>query len=371
MAVKTAQRLDLSSLSSGLFEDLVKAATSAPSGDNLQPWRFSRRGDVLLVHHDSGRDSSLYNVHGFASFVALGAAIENVVIAGSNHGLRAEVECFSDTGSDIIAEVRFAAGGIPDPLANSIPARCVNRRAYARRPLAPELADALEVEAQKISEVKLHWIQDPGQRKILGSLVMEADRLLLENPHLHAQLFSCLRWTADEVEITRDGLPVSTLELGKLGTKGFRALSSWPRVSLLNRFGLSRIAARHSLELIKRSSQLGLLTVPALAPTAFVKAGRAFERLWLAITSQGASLQPMTGFVFLQLRALLGVYDGLSPSQLALLERLRRDLGAIFSIEPGDIPAMLFRTGYGPPPSGRTVRRRAAEVFRTEPQGLP
>ena len=370
MLAKTTHPLASSPIPAEVIESLLRAATSAPSGDNLQPWRFSRRGEAIVIHHDSGRDTSLYNIHGFASFIALGAAIENLVIAASSFGYRAEVNLIPTEGSDVVAEINLPPETMVDPLVDFIQARCVNRRPYEARPLAAELVEALGSETKRFSGVKLHWIHEPGQRKILGNLVMQADRLLLENEHLHRQLFSCLRWTAEEVERTRDGLPVSTLELGKLGTKGFRALGSWRLVSFLNRLGLSRIAARHSYDLIRRSSHLGLITVPSLSPAGFVNAGRGFERLWLAVTSGAASLQPMTGFVFLQLRAALGVYDGLSPAQLDLLERLRTDLRAVFSLEASDLPVILFRIGYGPAPSGRTLRRSPEDVLIPGAQGL-
>ena len=108
---------------------------------------------------------------------------------------------------------------------------------------------------------------------------------------------------------------------------------------------------------------MGLITLGSVSSRTFIDAGRAFERIWLGVTAHGASLQPMTGFVFLQLRAMLGAYDGLSASQLDLLERLRRDLRAIFSLDSSDVGAILFRIGYGPSPSGRTIRRDISEVF--------
>src|ERR1051325_6275976 len=100
-----------------VIDSLIHSATNAPSGDNLQPWRFSRRENALLVHHVGTRDTSLYNVEGLASCVAIGAAIENLAIAASTYGYRAEVESVAGAPDDVLAEINFFAGASGDPLA--------------------------------------------------------------------------------------------------------------------------------------------------------------------------------------------------------------------------------------------------------------
>ena len=71
----------------------------------------------------------------------------------------------------------------------------------------------------------------------------------------------------------------------------------------------------------------------------------------------------MTGFVFLQLRSRLSAFEGLTVDQLDLLERVRSDVCALFGIENGQIPAMVFRIGNALPPSGRTLRRVPSDVM--------
>jgi nitroreductase len=354
------------SLAPDVLEAILKHGVSAPSGDNLQPWRFSWRQDALLVYHDNTKDTSLYNVQGLASFIALGAAIENIVIAASIYGYHANVKYFPAGDSSAVAEILFMEHCEPDPLATAIPERCVNRKPYTRHRLSSEIIAKLDNDAQKFPAVALQWIQDSRGLKMLGKSVIRADRLLFENPHLHKQLFSCLRWTSEEVERTRDGLPVATLELGKLGTHAFRSLRSWRLVSILNRLGFSRMVARHSGKLIRTSSAAALISVSKISADDFLEAGRVFERLWLNATLQGLSLQPMTGFVFLQLRSALAEYEGLTPAQLDLLESLRRELAALFTSANGGVPAMLFRLGVAPSPSDRTIRRPLSEVLASD-----
>jgi nitroreductase len=153
------------------------------------------------------------------------------------------------------------------------------------------------------------------------------------------------------------------LEFGKLGAQAFHFLQSWRLVARLNRLGFSSLAAGRSGQLIRKSAAIGLVTVKEISTQAFVDGGRAFERLWLNATFQGLSFQPMTGFLFLQLRGILGDHEGLTQEQLELLASLREQLGLIFELGRSQVPAMMFRIGRSSSPTARTVRRSVAELF--------
>ena len=58
---------------------ITACATTAPSGGNVQPWRFEARDRVLRAYADPTR-SSLLDFHGRATLLALGAALEAAVI---------------------------------------------------------------------------------------------------------------------------------------------------------------------------------------------------------------------------------------------------------------------------------------------------
>ena len=341
------------------LERMARAAALAPSGDNLQPWSFGADRDALLVRHDPQRDVSLFNVRYLASFIALGAALENITIAASAEGYRAKIDYFPDPhDAELIAWVSFEAGASPDPLAAFLDKRCTNRKPYAVRPIEPDVMNRLNSAFARILTTKILWIQDKSKLKQLGQIVARADRLIFENPVIHSHLFSTIRWTQDEVEKTRDGLPIQSLELGRLGSIAFRGLKKWPVVRFLNHFGFSRAAANHSVLLMQRCSAAGLMTTQDTSALSFVEAGCAFQRLWLQTTKENLALQPMTAIIFLQLRSRLKDYAGLSNEQIAIVDSLDRDLERFFSVPHAAIPAMLFRVGFATAPSRRTIRRQ-------------
>jgi sulfur-carrier protein adenylyltransferase/sulfurtransferase len=346
------------SLPPDFLRRISRAGAWAPSGDNLQPWSFASDGDNLLVRHDPTRDRSLFNVRQMASLIALGSVLENIVIAASKQGYNATLDYFPDsTQPDVVARIGFELGAALDPLAVSIEKRCTNRRPYEQRSVDPAFLRELEHDVGRYPGIELSTLHEAGDLRRIGSIVARADRLLFENRPIHDHLFSTLRWNAEEVERTRDGLPVTTLELGALGAKAFRALRSWSLVQKLNRFGLSKVAAGQSAMLMRRCSAAGLLTAPDTSPLSFLQIGRAFQRIWLLATHASLAFQPMTAVVFIQLRAILGDYEGLTAEQITLAGQLRQDLAGAYSVAPERIPAMHFRIGYAPPPSGRTIRR--------------
>jgi hypothetical protein len=353
------------SLPNGFLERMARAGGLAPSGDNLQPWSFGIDGESLLIRHDPHRDLSLFNVQHLASFIALGAVMENIVIAASGEGSRAEITYFPNgQDQELIAKFRFETGAEKDALVDFLDKRCTNRKRYAARPIDTEIVKRLTAASTPFPTIGLSWVQDRTRLKQLGQIIAHADRLIFENPLIHAHLFSTIRWTQAETETTRDGLPIKSLELGRAGSLAFRGLKRWSMVNFLNRFGFSKAAAKNSVMLMRRCSAAGLITAPDTSPHAFMQAGRAFQRVWLQASKENLALQPMTAVIFFQLRSRLADCKGLSQDQIQITDGLRRDLELFFALTQNCVPAMLFRIGFGAAPSGRTIRRRASEMLK-------
>jgi hypothetical protein len=342
----------------GFIEKITQAGALAPSGDNLQPWTFINDDESLLIFHDPNQDRSLFNVHHLASYIALGAVLENVLIAATKYNYRANICYFPEPPKqDLIARVTFASGAETDPLVDSIEKRCTNRRPYETRALDGSIIQRLNLERNRFPHIGLVWLSDQSSLKKIGAIVSRADRLLFENPLVHGHFFSTLRWNQAEIEQTRDGLPIASLELGRVGSLAFRILKNWTIVKCLNRFGLSKAVANHSTVLMKRCSAAGLITAPDISPFSFLEVGHSFQRVWLNATKENLAFQPMTALIFLQLRSRLEDYNGMTTEQRIVIDGLRRDLDEFLGISKGRVPAMLFRLGYGAPPSGKTLRR--------------
>jgi nitroreductase len=342
----------------GFIEKIAQAGALAPSGDNLQPWTFINDDESLLIFHDRNQDRSLFNVRHLASYIALGAVLENVLIAATKYNYHANIRYFPDPQKqDLIARVTFARGAEADPLVDSIEKRCTNRRPYETRALDRSIIQRLNLEPNRFPHISLVWLSDQSSLKKIGAIVARADRLLFENPLVHGHLFSALRWNQAEIEQTRDGLPIASLELGRVGSLAFRTLKNWTFVKCLNRLGLSKAVANHSTVLMKRCSAAGLITARDISPSSFLEVGHSFQRVWLNATKENLAFQPMTAIIFLQLRSRLADYEGLPADQINVADGLCRDLQKFFALSKDTIPAILFRIGYAIAPSAKTIRR--------------
>jgi len=337
---------------------IVKAGTLAPSGDNSQPWRVYFDGKKLYLKNLQYRDRSLYNVRNIASYVAFGAMIENMIIMAKSLGYDTSIELFPHSEkSSIVAILSFIkAQVICDPLLPYINKRCVNRKKYKLKKLEPRVKESLLKVIKDFKEAELYIVEDDREKKKLAKILSLNDRILFENKNLHHCLFNYLRWSEEEIENTKDGMGVRSLELGNIRSKMFRLLSSWNLVRCLNIFGFSRIIPLRSYNLCKSSSALCMLLMKDLRLKSFVEGGRVFQRIWLTATSLDLSLQPMTGITFLIQRLHMANGKDLSITHQRLLMDLEKQLKSIFPINRDKLMIMAFRLGYADPPSDKSLR---------------
>ena len=165
--------------SAGFFQRLARAGSLAPSGDNLQPWSFATENDSLLVVHDPNRDHALFNVHDLASYIALGAALENIFIAATKENYAAKIAYFPDAQNDnLIARIAFEQASPIDPLADYLETRCTNRKPYERRALDNMTRKQLDIDLKRYPGVEISWLYDDADLKRVGQVVAKADRLL-------------------------------------------------------------------------------------------------------------------------------------------------------------------------------------------------
>ena len=344
------------------LQAILTAGAQAPSGDNLQPWLVARDGERgLAIAVDRTRDQSLYNYGFRASLIALGALVENLSIAARHAGYDTAVTIVpAGEGGLPSCRLAFAAApGESDPLIGAIPARCTNRRPYQMSPLKERAVEALTREGRRNPQARFRLIANRDEMKTVAHAASLNDRLLFEMRRLHDDLYSTVRWTEAEAEATRDGLFVKTLELGPMGP-GFTAMRSWRVTSLLNAVGSSRFAPQHSYRTFLKSSAFGFLQMQGLSPEAYVEGGRVLERLWLTATAEGLSFQPMAGTLYLL--QYLGTPVGLKwkRSHQELLGQGQRALEPILGLDSRKASILLFRVGYGPAPSARSLRRSLA-----------
>jgi molybdopterin/thiamine biosynthesis adenylyltransferase/nitroreductase len=351
---------------------LVRFATLAPSGGNCQPWRFRWDGRRLRLLHDLPRSESFLDYGDLASWLAFGAAAENVALVAGRMGLDVEVELGPDAGEpaavcDLRFRARRASAASEDAgLAAAIPERVTNRRLSPRVALDRDDRGALLRAAADVPGGALHLVEDADRLAELGEVLGRGDRLRFLSRTMHREMMQELRWSADSVRATRDGLDVATLELTPTDLAGLRVMSSWPAMDLVGRIGGGRALEKPARKAIAAASAVGLVTVPGRTREAYFAGGRAMQRVWLEATARGLAFQPMAPLTYLFARLELGGGEGLAPGEVMALRELRTRFATLFPAAAGLGEPMLFRLSRAAPPTARALRRPVEDVLEVE-----
>jgi hypothetical protein len=342
-----------------IAEQILDLARWAPSGDNTQPWRFriEAADHIVVLGHDT-REHCVYDLRGEASRLAHGALLECLVLAASRHGLRADITTRGDhPDSAPIYDVRLVPDPAvtPDPLADCIERRTVQRRPMSRRPLTADQQRALE--ACLAPGYTLRWLAG-AERLRMARLLFDNGRLRLRLPEgfpLHRDI---IEWGA---RYSEDRIPEQAVGFDPLTARVSRwALHSWGRLSFLNRYLGGTLLPALQLDFLPglACGAHAVLLAPRAPQTAddFVAAGRQLMRLWLTATRQGLLLQPeMTPLIFARyLRQ--GVPFTREQTLRTRAGRVAQALETRIGARDAERAVFMGRIGAGTTPRARSLR---------------
>lgn len=350
-----------------VHEAMLQAAIAAPSPDNNQPWLFRISADRLQVYLDQTR-SLPSDVLSMFDMTSIGAAVENAVIAASQHGVWAEVVwCGPDkaqSSSDLlVAELHLHRGGEADRLASAIDKRCTCRKMYSSKPLGVELTSELAAACSTFPEVQVDWLRTGREKQHLAKLVASTDALRFQHQPFHEELFRQLRFKPREVEASADGLDVRTLELPP-GLSGIlRLLGNWKTMQAVIHWKLLPLLTLPSAASVRKSGAIAIVSVPREAverpadtSKTFFTGGRAIERIWLAGTAAGLSMHPLGSLPIFLLQ------KSPKPEFEPTIENARAEVHKLVPSLQGRVIQLALRVGYSAPPSRRSLRRAPQEV---------
>jgi hypothetical protein len=341
---------------------LLESAIQAPSADNQHRIRFEIAADEITIRHTGAPLAPQGGYKRVLTLLSLGAVAENLSIAASRLGMRAEIRAFPDAADPGLAIlVRLGQGqAVADPLSAAIPERHTNRQVVYRGPkLRVEEQHALEAEAMAIPGCELVWLDGNPTRHRALAIMRRAETERFRNRLLHEELFSAIRFDAGWQASCPEGLPPGALGVEPPLRPLFALLRHWPVMRAAKFVGAHLMLGWRACDLPCRlAPNLGLLAVRNADTDSVFAAGRAFQRVWLAATLLGRVLQPMPASA---LYALEGAQDEGIP--LAL----QRDLADGWqNLLPDRIPLVLFRMGRAKPHAIHSGRRDLAAYLATE-----
>lgn len=351
--------------SAAALELLVQSAVLAPSGDNLQPWRFlcdAARGEIRIIL-DETRDPSPMNSGQRMSRIAIGAALQNIVRTADTNGWELEIEAQAAMAAAIVRlrGPSVAAGGLDEALSK----RVTNRRKYDGRPLPGEVLAELRASTAELEGVRTHWITERERLEHLAELIGEADALMFGEPSMRLAFLGNVRFDLPPEAAAAEGLPLDSLEVGKADRVALRLMRRIPDLLLKSTGGL-KVFAKTARGLVTSASGLCVIAAKDDGTATDFSVGRSMQRAWLALTERGLAVQPMSSIPVLQNAIQHGspaLRTALDQDTVNRLVKRFRELVP----EMGEArPAFLMRFGYAPPPTGRTGRLPLEAVTTTE-----
>ncbi len=345
---------------------IVEYGIWAPSGGNCQPWSFSFKDGLLRCMHEEERSRSFLDFEHCASYLSIGAAVENMVLSAASMGIKADVQVFPEPKNPALVSVLELSPDpervFIDPLFEQITHRVTNRKLGPRQPLEPSELHALHAVAD-VQGARLQILQSTEDLSEIGSILGVGDRLRFFSRIMHRETMAEIRWNVEEVERTRDGLDLATFEFSPADVAALKLVSSWPAMMFLAGFGGGKALEKPIRKTVSASSAMGLLTVDGVDPVDYFRGGRIMQRVWLQATALGLAFQPTAPILYLFARLERGAGEGFSQKEKSILTDLRIRFRSLFQVPEGHCDIMLFRLARAEPPTARSLRRRLDDML--------
>jgi molybdopterin/thiamine biosynthesis adenylyltransferase/nitroreductase len=344
------------------IEHIVDAARRAPSGGNVQPWRFEADEEEIRFYLVPERSNNSMDVHHRGSYVGMGASIFNARVAASTLKSLGTVQLFPEgKPSNLVATMRL--GSLTDaeisPLQPRVTTRSANRRMGSPSAIAESTVQLLKRGVEREGG-RLHFVSDRHRIDELAELLAESDRLRFLIPKVHEEMLRELRWPGrDSIE---EGMDVRTLEMDPSGFAALELLGRSDVMEHLADWRSGQALGARTRAMVGSSSALALITVPRADSVWYVRGGSAVERFWLTAELQGLAVQPVSP-LFLFATGEEDLLDLGGERYLDEMFRLSERFEGLWDLHEGETMVMVLRVLHAAPPSVRSARLPLAHVL--------
>lgn len=254
--------------------ELVRFATLAANSHNTQPWIFSARGNQISIAPDFTRRCPAVDPDDHHLFVSLGCAAENLVLAASALGWRAETIV---DGDGIVIALEDAPPA-QSALTAAIPLRQSTRAVFDGRPVATGILSQLE-KACNEPNVAAILMTDRTAIKQVADYVVEGNSVQMRDKAFMRELVRWMRFNDAEALATMDGLFSRV--------SGNPSLPSWVARPLLSFVFTEGGENRKYREQIDSSAGVVVLAADRGDKSHWIAVGRACQRFGLQATALG------------------------------------------------------------------------------------
>lgn len=295
-------------------EAIIDQARLAPSGDNIQPWLVKIVSDHewwIFKNQPDFISQSDYFRGGL--YCGVGAFIEAIVIAASQHGFAVSVVYTEGIGLETghLASLVFEEQSDPGqreilrPLALALPKRRTDRRRYARTAIDPSIVGQMQELAACLGG-RVICVEGPTLLRRLSKIFSKHDDFFWtsdEGPREDLVKLVCQSWSFSRQGV---GMPLGTLGLGWKASFlpltfriAYHVSWLWKLIGWQSKYV--------SEDLMQHSGALILITLPKQRKQRIfepgyrfdddIQGGRIMLQLWLLATTFGLSMQPTYALV--------------------------------------------------------------------------
>ena len=323
--------------------ELIRQASLAASGHNMQPWIFEVASDSISILPDYSRRLSVVDPEDRELWISLGCALANLELAAESMGIEKKTMQFPDGEEKLSVILGEEREPIELDLANYIFTRQCHRGTYNMK-FVTGIERAILMERGILGDANALIVDDGAEVKKLQTLVMEGDRRQYDDESFVAELVKSLRFNEREALETRDGL--------------FSACSGNPKVprflgKMFVKPGMGEQQAEKDRQLIDSASGLMLIVSAGDSKLDWVAAGRMAQRMALQMSALGIAHSYL--------------------NQPVEVSELRNEVKAF--VEGGvtnnpwrnkdlNTPQLLLRYGYADEPMPYSLRRPLDEILQ-------
>lgn len=276
-----------------LLTSILRAASRAPSGGNVQPWTMHAADDAVTIRLDPERTSTI-DVGMRGSAVAVGAAAYNSRVAAAARGFDSEVD-FTTTAAEapLVARIRLTEDPAAAPAVSydAMLRRETNRVRGTGTPLPAHVVDQLTESARR-EGAQLRVVVSRAEIDEIADIFASADRIRYLTSRLHEEMVSELRWPGDADPDT--GIDVTSLELGARGDLALEIVRRPDVMAELSEWDAGAILGDDTAAGLRASSAVAVVSVQGRDLADYARGGSAVEATWITAQELGLAVQPIS-----------------------------------------------------------------------------
>jgi len=353
-------------VSEGIVKQLISKAILAPTGGNSQPWHWVFHKNQLFLFQNKGETNKFLDLNSFGTILGLGAATENLILEANKNNIEIKLNLFPiNNNENLVAQILFNKKLTDNPyeyLAEYIDQRSTDRNIYPSLPIDSESLDSLKRACSSISGAKLHLLTGEENIKKYGSILGKSDKMLLTTKETHAEFMKEIRWSEEEVNETKTGVDIETIDLTATEAAGFKVIKNWSVVKHLNKWGGGGAFEKLSKKCAESAYAIGIVTVPKLDRANFFNGGRALERVWLEAIKNNLNIHPISALTYIFTRLNHGKAEGMDDRMIKITTELRKEHEELFDTK-NEIEVFLFRVFKGDKPKKKSLRKPIEDIF--------